>query len=282
MDNGTASDVLSEAKRMFHIEEVKSLLTPHNVSRLIISLISLIVFYSVYKMIKKALDSRATKKLDKNASFLISRAISYIFYVIMGMYILGLLGIDLSAVWGAAGIAGLAIGFAAQTTVSNMFSGIFVITEKAIKIGDYISVNDVSGTVDNIGLLSIRIHTADNQMIRIPASDIINNNLTNYSYFNIRRLVYEIRIPYETDPDYALDVIKSIPAQCNYVLKDPVPLVYFDGLDNGLMIKLCTWIESANLFDAKTEGYKNIVRICNEKNINIIATRVDVSLAEKK
>jgi len=135
MDNETI-DVVEETKRFFRVEEIKSLLTVHNLSRLIITIITLIIFYAIYKAIKRLIDRQTEKKINKNAAFLINKIISYAFYVIMAMYIMGLFGIDLSAVWGAAGIAGLAIGFAAQTTVSNMFSGIFVLTEKAIKIGD--------------------------------------------------------------------------------------------------------------------------------------------------
>ena len=64
-----------------------------------------------------------------------------LFWIIIAMYVLSLFGIQLSAVWGAAGIAGLAVGFAAQTSVSNIISGIFVLSEKSMRVGDFISVD---------------------------------------------------------------------------------------------------------------------------------------------
>jgi small-conductance mechanosensitive channel len=128
------------------------------------------------------------------------------------MYVLGLFGINLGAIWGAMGIAGVAIGFAAQTTVSNLISGIFIVTEKTMKIGDFIEVDGVAGTVDRVGLLSIKIHTPNNQLIRIPSSSVINAKLKNFSSYEYRRYVFEVSVDYSTDLDKALEVLQSVPA----------------------------------------------------------------------
>ena len=135
------------------------------------------------------------------------------FYVIIVMYILSLFGINLKAIWGAAGVAGLAIGFAAQTSVSNLISGVFVLSEKAMKIGDFIQVGDVFGTVDSVGLLSVRVHTLDNQMVRIPNSSVINSNLVNFNHYDIRRFVFDMPISYDSNMEKALEVANSIPGK---------------------------------------------------------------------
>ena len=275
-----AVNIINETKSIFHVDEILGYFTPSNILRLILTVLVLVIFFLVYRFLKKVLTTQSKKRLNDNASYLIGRGITYTFYVIMVMYIMGLFGIDLKAVWGAAGITGLALAFAAQTTVSNVISGIFVLTEQSIKIGDFIEVNNVKGTVDHIGLLSIRIHTLDNQMIRIPTSDVINNNMINYSYFSVRRIVYEIKLSYDTDLDKALEIFYKVPSMCKTVIKKPAPLIYFDGLDNGVIVKICMWINSNDLFDAKTEGFKTILKVCNDNRLNIIATKVDVDIKQ--
>ena len=281
MENAESTiDIVKETKRIFYIDEILSFFTPHNISRIIITVLALVIFYVAYRLIKKVILRQAKKRLNENVTYIVSRTVTYVFYIVIIMYIMGVLGIDLKAVWGAAGITGLAIAFAAQTTVSNMFSGIFVLTEQSIKIGDYIAVNDVEGTVDHVGLLSVRIHTMDNQMVRIPSSDIFNNNLINYSHFKIRRLVFEIRIPYDEDPDRVIEKMSEVPSMCSTALKNPSPLVYLDGLDNGAILKLCIWINIDDLYSAKTEAYKNILKVAAENNIKLISSHLDVDVKQ--
>ncbi|MBQ2480909.1 MAG: mechanosensitive ion channel family protein, partial [Treponema sp.] len=242
----------------------------------------ILVFYTLYRIIKRIVKKRVAIKMEPHNAQLLSKAISYIFYILMGMYILSLFGIDLKAIWGAAGVAGLAIGFAAQTSVSNIISGLFVVSEKTLKIGDYIEVGGVAGTVDTIGLLSIKIHTADNQMIRIPNSTIINNNLINYSRFPKRRFVFEIPIGYDMDLKYVYNVISKIPAKCKSVIKDPAPLLFYDGFGDAIKLKLAVWFNNGDLFAVKTEVYTEIVKTCREENVTIPFTHYDITILNDK
>ena len=194
------------------------------------------------------------------------------------MYILSLFGVNLTAIWGAAGIAGVAIGFAAQTSVSNFISGLFVLGEKSMKIGDYISVGDVEGNVDEIGLLSVKIRTLNNQMIRVPTSTIINANLTNYTHFEQRRLVFEIPISYESDMEKALKAIETVPASCTTVLKEPAPKVYYDGFGEAINLRLAVWFNRTDLLQTKNDVYVNIMRVCREQNVVIPYSRIDVKI----
>jgi small-conductance mechanosensitive channel len=129
---------------------------------------ALFIFYVLYKIIRKYTKKIGTKKLKPQTAMMLDKAIKYAFQILVVVYILGQFGIKLNALLGAAGIAGIAIGFAAQTSISNIISGFFVLWERALQIGDFITIDDVTGTVQSIDLLSVRIVTPDNQMIRIP------------------------------------------------------------------------------------------------------------------
>ena len=169
-----AAGTAQEVKSMFHLDELASYLTWANLAKVVTSVVAILIFWVFYRIIRHFVKKTASKTLQKKTVSIIVKAISYCFYILIVMYVLGLFGIKLSAIWGAAGIAGVAIGFAAQTSVSNLISGLFVVTDKAMKIGDFIEVDGISGTVDTIGVISIKIHTVDNQLVRIPNSTIIN------------------------------------------------------------------------------------------------------------
>lgn len=274
------SGLAQEVKGIFHLDTLKSFISRDNIIKIVTSVIAIIIFYAIYRIIKNIFNRHAKEKLTENVYRAINKTFSYVFYVLLAMYILGLFGISLKAVWGAAGIAGIAIGFAAQTSVSNFISGIFVLSEKAMKPGDFIDVGGVSGTVDSIGLLSVKIHTPENQMIRIPNSTIINSNLKNCSHFPTRKLIFEFPVSYETDFEKALVCIKKVPSLCPSVLEDPAPSVFYDGFGDGLILKLAVWIKTSDLIQAKNEVYVNIIKVCNENGIDIPYTHFDIKIVD--
>ena len=277
---------VEEIKQFIHVDELANYLTWGNVAKVVTSVIAILIFWIVYRLIRMFIKKAAAKKFEQKTVISLTKAVSYCFYVLIIMYVLGLFGIKLTAIWGAAGIAGVAIGFAAQTTVSNFISGIFVVTEKTMKIGDFIEVDGISGTVDTIGLLSVKIHTADNQLIRIPSSAIINTKLKNYSTYDFRRYVFEVSVDYATDLEKAVEVLGSVPALCPTVITDNEPyapkvLLTTPGA-SGIGMNLIVWCKRADFFDTKHDVCKNTIKAFAENGINIPYNRVDVSVLTDK
>lgn len=277
----SVAEVAVQTKTMLHLDELMAYLTWGNLMKVVVAFISVLVFYVVYRIIKHIIKKQAAPRVEKHTYMLINKFVSYMFYVIIVMYILSLFGINLKAIWGAAGVAGLAIGFAAQTSVSNLISGIFVLSEKAMKVGDFIQVGDVFGTVDSVGLLSVRVHTLDNQMVRIPNSSVINSNLVNFNHYDIRRFVFDMPISYDSNMEKALEVANSIPGKCPVVLQNPVPCVYFDGFGDAINIKIAVWFNCSDLINAKNQMYAAIVNTCREQGIEIPYTHYDVKILNK-
>lgn len=271
-------DVTAQTKSLLHIDDLAKLLTWTNLIKWSISILTILAFFVLYKLIKRAIKKHAETKFQKHTTMIITKTISYTYYALMFMYVLSLFGINLSAVWGAAGVAGLAIGFAAQTTISNLISGVFVLSEKVMKVGDYISIGSTNGIVDSVGLLSVKVHTLDNQMVRIANSTIINNSLMNYSHFPKRRFVFELPISYDSDMEAALKAAKKIPSMCPSVLKDPEPVAFFDGFNSAVTLRLAVWFNSSDLIKVKNEVYISTVKAFNEAGVTIPFTRYDVKL----
>ena len=277
--------ILQQTRGMFHIDELSKLFTWEFGIKIGTHVLIIIVFYIIYRLVKGLIRKNAAKKLRPVIVASISKAVSYTFYVLIIMYILDLFNVKLSAIWGAAGIAGVALGFAAQTSVSNVISGLFLLTEKTMKIGDFIEIDGVSGTVDLIGFLSVRVHTLDNQFVRIPNSTIIDSQLKNYSTFDLRRFVFELSVDYDSDLDKTLEVLSTVPAMCPTVLLDREgyePRVMYTALGaSGIIVNIAVWFERANLIQTRTDLCRNVVKVCRAANIVIPFNHVDVTILDK-
>ncbi len=263
------------------VDFIKGIATFENLFKIVGAALIIFVMYVVFRLIKKALKKATAHRLEEYQFATLAKIINYIFYVLAVMYVLTVAGVNLNAVWGAAGIAGVAIGFAAQTSVSNLISGLFVLGEKAMKVGDFIVVGAVSGTVDAVGLLSVKIHTLDNQMVRIPNSAIINASFQNNSYFAVRRFTFAVSVSYDTDMPTALAALKRVPAQCPTVLSEPAPNAWFDGFGaSGINMTLAVYLNSGDLVQTKNDVLTAIKAAFDKAGITIPFNRVDVKMVE--
>lgn len=279
-----AMGAVNEAKSIIHLDKFLSFLTWHNLNRGIITLVALLFFFAIYFVIRRVITTKAAKKkLHEHTIQLILKILNYVFFTLIVMYILGLFGIKVTAIWGAAGIAGVALGFASQTSVSNLISGFFVVSEKTMKINDFIEIDGVSGTVDSIGLLSVKIHTMDNQLVRIPNSMIIDTKFMNYSTFPYRRYVCEISLDYDSNVERCMYLLLAeVPERCPTVLtsiQEYMPNVYCMSLgDKGINIQLIVWCNRNDIFQTRSDVCRNIIAICQENGIRLSHTRMDIAL----
>lgn len=258
---------------------IKSFLTWENLFKLIGVIIILAIFFVIYKLLIRATKKIPSERTNPHRQMILTRAIKYIFFVIVVMYILGLFGIKLSAIWGAAGIAGIAIGFAAQTSISNIISGLFVLTEGTLKVGDAITVDGITGVVDSINLMSIQLHTYDNEMVRIPNSTIINTDLTNKSFHSKKRLTVSLSISYDTDMKKAYEILNSAPSLCTTILQEPAPSVWFDKFgENGIDLTLAVWFKPEDYLQTKNDLFIAIKKVFDDAKIEIPFTQIDVNL----
>lgn len=184
----------------------------------------------------------AKKRLTPQASMLLRKGIFYTGSIFIIISILYQLGFKLTALLGAAGIAGIAIGFASQTSVSNIISGLFLISEKPFVVGELIKVGDTMGTVLSIDLLSVKLRTFDNQLVRIPNETLIKNQVNTITRFPIRRLDIELGVAYKEDVAKVRNVLSDIAANNPYCLDEPEPLIVFKNFgDSALEFLFAIW-----------------------------------------
>ncbi|MCB5278654.1 MAG: mechanosensitive ion channel family protein, partial [Candidatus Cloacimonetes bacterium] len=173
--------------------------TPERISLAVRVLLMLIIGIPVIKLVLKIISRLIKDKLSLQSEVLIGRTVKYVLYLILLVMVLNEFGFKISALLGAAGIFGVAIGFASQTSVSNIISGIFLISEKPFMIGDVVEVVGNLGSIESIDLLSIKLKTFDGRYVRIPNETMIKNDVTNLTRFDIRRAQFVVGVAYKED-----------------------------------------------------------------------------------
>jgi len=164
------------------------------------------------------------------------------------------LGFDLSLFVGAAGLLTVAIGFASQTSASNVISGLFLLTEGSIAVGDLIKIGTNLGHVVAIDLLSVRIRTRENLIVRVPNESLVKGEITNLTRLAIRRALIPLRIPYKEDLRRARQVLLDAADGYEKALRDPDPFVMVQGFsEGGVDVELWVWLPSGDFLATKTE-----------------------------
>jgi small-conductance mechanosensitive channel len=182
-------------------------------------------------------------RLNASLQYGIARIGGYLF-ILLGFYVaLTAVGLNLSSLAVVAGAVGIGIGFGLQNIVHNFVSGLIILVERPIALGDRVEVAGVAGNVTRIRLRSTEVVTNDNISIIVPNSDFITHPVTNWSHGDSR---VQIRLPvgiaYGTDVEKLRRVLLEVAAEHPKVLKIPEPTVFFDSFgDSALQFQLGVW-----------------------------------------
>jgi small-conductance mechanosensitive channel len=208
----------------------------------------------VAKLVTNHIKKRFSDKVGKDELAIIVR-VSYYGIIILGFFIaLPYFRVDLSGLLVAGGVVGIIIGFACQSVVSNLISGIFIIVERPVKLGDNINIGDVFGTVEEIRVLSTTVSATDGTYIRIPNEKVFTSNITNYVTHAARRIEYTIGIDYADDAVRGVSVINDLLTSHPFVLKNPKPQVFVKELSpDAVNISILFWTPSSEYGDVRNE-----------------------------
>jgi small-conductance mechanosensitive channel len=192
-----------------------------------------------------------------------------------------MLEVDLTALFGAAGILGIVIGVASQTSLGNIISGLFLVSEKSFEIGDVVRIGDKSGKVFSIDLLSIKIKTFDNLLLRIPNQTVISTELINVTRFPIRRMDFKIHVAYKEDLLRVKTVLEDIARRNPVVLDEPEPLVIFQNFGtNGIEITFAVWHERDNFLKVRNSVFMEVKEVFDREGIEIPLPHVSLYAGE--
>jgi small-conductance mechanosensitive channel len=234
------------------------------------ALILFIVGYFIAKTISSGIEKIVEKKMTTHGVFLLKRTVFYTLLALFSLSALKHVGIDLTILLGAAGIFTVAIGFASQTSASNLISGLFLMVERPFSIGDVIKVNEILGEVISIDLLSVKLRTFDNLFVRIPNESMIKSAVTTMTKYPIRRADLKLGIAYKEDIENVRDVLLKIAEKNVICLEEPAPLFILTGFGSSSVdIQFSVWSKRENFLTLKNEMYQNIKKAFDEQGIEI-------------
>lgn len=160
----------------------------------------------------------------------------------------GQLGINIVAALTGIGILGIAIGFAAQDSLSNIVAGFLIFLDKPFRVGDYITLGKYYGRVEVITMRSTRIRTQDNTYVVIPNQKIINDVVVDHTTNGETRINVSVTIPHEESVDKAREAILGEVGKIEGVLETPAPDVVLNNLaDMGSELLVRVWIENTSI-----------------------------------
>lgn len=242
---------------------------------ILLNLILIMVFIVLTSKLKDWLLVSVSKRKGVNTSNW-RATITLSYYALIGLGLVGILqttGLDLSFFTVLTGAIGIGVGFGMQTIFSNFVSGIIILLEKPVKLGDRIEVGTVAGNVHNISVRATTIITNDNVSIIVPNSEFISKQVINWSHSGNRvRVSITIPVPYDCDPEQVQQILLQIADNEPGVLKAPAPKVQLtEFAESGLKFSLLVWTQeyTDRLGVLKSLLNFSVLKTFNENKIRI-------------
>lgn len=201
-----------------------------------------------------------------------------IFYAIFLFFIIAALkeaGFKVSVFLGAAGILTVALGFASQTSATNLISGLFLIGEGSFEVGDSIQMSlirgqIIEGEVVSIDLLSVKLMTVDNTYIRVPNEQLIRTPVYNLSKYPIRRIPITLSINFDENLTKVREVLLHAAKHYPLILDDPKPLMAVSSFaESAIELTFCVWCQEEKYADVQDEILERIRNSLIDNNIHL-------------
>jgi len=262
----------------------------NTISKIVFSLIILVGSYLVYVIVDIVV-LRAWKKFAKKTKSAVDDALvnlvhgvlNIVWVVFSLLYILDFLGVKIGPFLAGLGVAGIAIAFALQSSLSNVFGGVSIILDKSVRIGDLVYLDDgvTKGKIIHIGLRSTRLQNFDNEIIIIPNGVLANSKIQNIALPEPKvRVVIPFGVAYGSNVEKVKKIILKEIKTVKNVIDNPSPHVKFLEMgDSSLNFKAFFYIDTfENRFDARDEANTKIYNALNKAKISIPFPQRDVHI----
>lgn len=211
----------------------------------------------------------------------IEALVYYSLLILAGIGALSPFGISLTSLIIAGGFAGIVVGLATQNALSNLVSGLMLLVEQPLRIGDPVSVSGYSGVVVGISVLSTQIRTWEGPIVRIPNNEVFNSIITNYSRMRARRVEFNIGIHYESDLEKAIRVVRELMEEHPLCLVNPAPEVFVNNYgDSAIVLTMRCWAPSQAWFATKIDIQTRLKAVLDEAGIKIPYPQLDVHFTD--
>ncbi len=236
------------------------------------------------RRVKKILNRIFVKKsIDKSLGGFIVSFVNVSLTVLLFIIVVSILGVPTSTFAALIAAGGLAVGMALSGTLQNFAGGVMILLFKPFKVGDFIEVNNFSGTVNIIKITTTQITTVDNKVIVLPNGSLSNGNIQNYSINNTRRLEWKITISYGDDVEKAKELIVEYLNKDSRILSTPeVPFSALSDLgDSSVVILARCWVNSSDYWSVYYDINQKIYNEFPKNGLNFPFPQMDVFIKNK-
>lgn len=220
--------------------------TPITLASLFLFVFVFAVFIMASKLLTRMLGSRVLShlRIDEGTRYNLERVFYYALSIIGAIVAFQFIGINLSGLAVIFGLLSVGIGFGLQNITSNFVSGLILLFERPISVGDRVMVGDTEGDVIAINMRSTTIQSLNNVAIIVPNSEFISQRVINWSHGDKKiRLDLDVGVSYTSDLDTVLRCLKEVAHENEHVLRTPEPVVLFLGFgDSSWNMQLRCWI----------------------------------------
>jgi small-conductance mechanosensitive channel len=240
--------------------------------------------------LEKNIADRTKTKVDDIIFDLLNKFAGAAIYATAVILALDVLGVNVMPFIAGAGVAGIAIGFAAKDTLSNLIAGVLLIIDRPFEIGDRIEVwsapaeSATWGDVIDIGLRATKIKTTDHIIIIIPNNEIMKRDIVNYTSLSTKiRVRVNVGVAYDADIEKAKDLIKSVASEASWISKEPLPKVVVRNFgESSVDLQLRVWIDNARKrMDTISYITDNIKAAFDKNGIEIPYPKRDITIIKR-
>jgi len=188
--------------------------------------------------------SQQTEWMTEHQEEILLRVSQVSLFLMMGLFLMGVWGIDLGGLLVGAGFLGIVIGFAARQTLGSLIAGFLLMFSRPFTIGDWVEVGDEEGIVTDITIFNTRLENFDGEFVVIPNDKVSNQAITNRSQKGLLRLRIDVGIDYGADPDRARQVALEAISDLREVIDAPPPQVFPKSFgDSAIVLEMRFWID---------------------------------------
>ncbi len=248
--------------------------TPVTIMSMVIFVIFLTIFLFAGSFLRRFLQGKFLDKFEIEAGlkYTLARVAQYIVVVLGVLISFQFVGIDLTSLAVIFGLLSVGIGFGLQNITANFISGLIIMFERPITVGDRVDVNGIEGDVTEISIRSTKIRTLNNISIIVPNTQFVENNVINFSHGDPTfRLDINVGVSYSSDLDTVLKALNEVANEHPKVMKNPKHQVHLtEFADSSWEMQLRVWIPNVKeRYILRNEMHQAIVRKFEEYNIEI-------------
>ena len=232
--------------------------------KLVVALVILIVFYTLWRIVQGLMRATFRRKMDETSFSFLETIVKFALLTIGFITALDSAGIKTSALLTSLGIVGLTIGFAARDALSNLISGILIFVDRPFVLGDLVEIEGVYGRVERITLRSTRVVTSDGRMLAVPNTQVINKTVASYTNFPHLRIDVKVTVGVLEDLDHIRGLLLALVQDDPAYMTSPAPRVVVTELnDYNVAVELQAWLDDEKRhvekrFELREKAFKTL------------------------